>query len=255
MWKLFIESGLWPTYLFELIAAITGFWYLVKTKSRSPEKRFLPYFLILIFLLDLFGLVYGMYGYLYDFRYLEFIKETAFVSHYWVSNFLVLFLTTGYLGFYMLILKGRRIKRFLKILFAVFMLFSIYAFLKFGFFETINSYSYIFGSFLICIAVASYFLEMLKSEMITQFYKMLTFYVSVGLLIYYLSVMPIYIYQSYVQTSSEYREIYNVILKSLNFFLYSMFTIGFIVQYYWRKKSIQRERQMDSVQPVQPTQN
>ena len=83
-------------------------------------------------------------------------------------------------------------------------------------------------SFMIATEVASPFLSPLK----------LTFYVSVGLLIYYLSVMPIYIYQSYVQTSSEYREIYNVILKSLNFFLYSMFTIGFIVQYYWRKKSM-----------------
>ena len=222
--------------MFELIAAVAGFWYLIKTKTRSPEEQFLPYFLIFIFLLDLFGLLYAMYGYLYDFRYLEFIKDTAFVKHYWVSNFLVIFLTTGYIYFYLLVLKGKEIKTLLKILFLVFLLVSIYAFVKSGFFETINSYSYIFGGFLVCLAVASYFLEILQSDRITHFYKKLTFYVSVGLLIYYLSVMPLYIYQTFVQSSIEYREFYNLILKSLNFFLYSMFTIGFIVQYYQREK-------------------
>ncbi len=250
MWKLFVESGLWPTYLFELIAAVAGLWYLVKIKPRSPEERFLPYFLILIFLLDFFGLFYAMYGHLYDFRYVEFIKDTAFVSHFWISNCMVLFLTTGYVYFYLLILKGTRIKFLLKILFTVFILASIYAFATSGFFDTINSYSYIFGGFLICIAVVSYFLEMLQSDKITQFYKDLTFYVSVGLLIYYLSITPIYIYQSFVQTSSEYWEIYNVILKSLNFFLYSMFTIGFIVQYRWRKGSKQKENRMEAARPL-----
>ena len=178
-----------------------------------------------------------MYGYLYDFRYLDFIKGTAFISHYWILNFLILVIISGYVFFYLLVLKGKRIKKYLKILYIAFLVVSIYFFATAGFFEKLNSFAYIFGGILICIAVFAYLLEIMRSETIMQFYKELTFYVSVGCLIYYLSVIPIYIYQTFVQTSEEYRELYNLILTSLNFFLYIMFAIGFIVHYYSGKGS------------------
>lgn len=76
----------------------------------------------------------------------------------------------------------------------------------------------------------AYYYEMLKSDKILNFYKNLAFYVSVGVLIRYLVVTPIFIYSKYYTNASpDFVEMYGLIIIVSNVFMYGMFITGFII--------------------------
>ncbi|MCH4823705.1 hypothetical protein ML462_11040 [Gramella lutea] len=239
MWDVIVEFNLWPTYLFEFIAALAGLTYLWKTGTKVPDERFLIHYLVFIFLADLFILIYSTYGYVYKFQYLEFILGTPFQSQFWLYNILILGICSSFIYYFILLFESRELKRLFKLIIVFYLLSSIVAYFIGDFFKS-NDYSFSMGSILICIAIGAYYLEILKSHNTLEIHKKLCFYVSIGLLVYNLCLIPMHLFQDYVQSNSgdsEFYQVYNMILKLSNFFMYSMFTIGFAVEYYWMRKS------------------
>ena len=73
MWEIFIEKRLYPTYVLEFITALAGIFYLMNTRSVQKADKFLVYTLIFLFVADLFGMMYALYGYVHNFRFFEFL--------------------------------------------------------------------------------------------------------------------------------------------------------------------------------------
>ena len=237
MWEVIVEYNLWPTYLFELIAALAGIFYLWKTRTKETAVRFLIFYLVFIFTADLFILLYSTYGYVYKFKHFEFILNTPYKSQFWLYNILILIISSCFIYYFIILFESQKLKKLFKIIIGFYLLSSIIAYVIGDFFLS-NDYSFSTGSIFICMAIAAYYLEILQSDRIIDVFKNLSFYVSIGLLIYNLCLIPIHLFQDYVQNyagNSEFYKVYNMILKISNFFMYSMFTIGFIVQYRWRK--------------------
>ncbi|MCM8570588.1 hypothetical protein NE848_14425 [Gramella jeungdoensis] len=237
MWEVFIDNKLYPTYICELFAAIAGVYYLKKNPKRGKDDRLLVYYLVFIFIFDLLAITYGLYGFVYDFKYLEFIKGTPFESHIWIYNVLALITTTAYTVYFLMQLESTRMKKVLLILVWVFIITSIFSYL-YGdaFFIGTSPYAYIFGAFLISFSIGVYYLELIRSERILKFYDELALYISIGLLLYKLSMTPLFIFQRYIGTNSDFDEIFNWILKAANIFMYSVFVFGFLRNAYREKR-------------------
>ena len=56
------------------------------------------------------------------------------------------------------------------------------------------------------------------------------FYISIGALVYHLGFVPLVIYSRYFkQSSPDFVEIYIFILYGINYFIYSLYTLGFLL--------------------------
>ena len=100
------------------------------------------------------------------------------------------------------------------------------------YFNGISKFTYIIGSILLLIAILVYYFELLQSDNILRFSQSLTFYISVGLLIYYLTMTPLFIYGSYYYTgesSDTFNKFYIYTLAIANVVMYGTFTLGFIL--------------------------
>lgn len=229
MWETFIEYRLYPTYIFELIAAIVGCIYLYADRNARKADKFLVYYLIFIFVFDLMAIIYALYGYVYEFKYFEFINGTRFSSHWWIYNILSLITTTAYTLYFVLQLNSKFWRRVIILLTGIFLITSILSyFLTDHFFTTTATYPYVFGAFLICFSIAIYYLELIKTDRILKYRSELAIYISTGLLIYKLAITPIFMFQRYISVSSDFEDVYGYILDFANLFMYSVFIFGLI---------------------------
>ncbi|MDX1544597.1 MAG: hypothetical protein R3214_11700 [Christiangramia sp.] len=229
MWEIFIEYRLYPTYIFELIAAIAGIFYLYSKKEPVKPDKLIVFTINLIFVIDLFGVTYGLYNYVYDYAYIEFIKETPFRTNLWIYNILTLITGSLFSWYFLMQTHSRNLKRSIGTLVVIYIVSSIIHFFSSDiFFQTTSAYVYIFGAFLICISIAAYYLELVRTERILNFRSELPLYLSVGLIIYQLGITPLFIFQKYIGVSEDFSEVYGNVLDVANFFMYSVFAFGFI---------------------------
>ncbi|MCG9972111.1 hypothetical protein [Christiangramia crocea] len=229
MWDAFIEYRLYPTYIFELIAAISGIFYLYSKKEPVKTDYLIVFTINLIFLIDLFGATYSVYNYVYDYAYIEFIKETPFRTHFWIYNTLTLLTGSLFTIYFLMQTHSRKLKKSIGALVAIYIISSIvHFFTNEVFFLTTSAYVYIFGAFLICISIAAYYLQLLRTDRILNFRRELPLYISVGLIIYQLGITPLFIFQRYIVESDDFEAVYGWTVDLGNFFLYSVFAFGFI---------------------------
>jgi uncharacterized membrane protein len=100
------------------------------------------------------------------------------------------------------------------------------------FFNLISKFTMIAGSILILISILLYYFELLRGDSLLQFNKSITFYISVGLLVYYLSMTPLFIYGSYYYTdtgSQSFKKFYLNTLSVANVIMYVTFILGFLL--------------------------
>lgn len=229
MWDTFIEYRLYPTYIFELIAAVTGIFYLFTHKAPGKADKLIVFCMILIFVIDFLAITFRLYGYVYDYKYIEYIKETPFQNVFWVYNILTLITGSLFTLYFILQIQSGTWKKLIATGIGVFIVSSIIHFwLGDSFFVTTSSYTYIFGAFLICIAIAAYYLELIRTDRILNFRRELPLYISVGLLLYQLGITPLFIFQRYINVSEDFRIVYGDVLDLANIFMYSVFAFGFI---------------------------
>ena len=231
MWEIFIEKRLYPTYVLEFLTALAGIIYLKQSNEVSKPNRFLVYFLIFLFFIDLFAIVYAMYGYVYDYKFIEFLKGTRFEGHWWIANIASLITTTAYTSYFAFQLGSLFWRKLILFSTIIYILVSIISyFLTDYFFTTTAPFPYVLSAFLICFAIAIYYLELLKTNRILNFKSELAIYVSFGLLIYKLAITPLFIFQRYIRVSENFEEVYGIVLDLANILLYSIIIFGFIKQ-------------------------
>lgn len=130
--------------------------------------------------------------------------------------------------------------RFRKIILSIGIVYLLSVIIEFGFVinlnesNAFNSYSFSFGALLLAISIGLYIIELLKSDEVLFIKKSLLFWISSGLLIYYVGALPFFI--SFRFLSSE------ELANSGMYILYILFSLGiimnscFIFGFLWSKR-------------------
>ena len=215
--------------ILELIAAISGTYYL----SKKPDIPFIKYFVCFLWLTVFVEVIFGwLPWFIYYKDSFSALKDTFLAKNHWCYNSYFI------ISFYVYItlfrrnlenLKHRKILRFLEIIFIVSSIFNLV--LTNVFFETISSYTYIGGTCLIFLSASFYFYGLLISDKILNFRRSILFYIGVGTVLFHLSATPLFIYSGFYLhgKSLGFVIIREYILNSAIVFLYTCYTIGFII--------------------------
>ena len=94
---------------------------------------------------------------------------------------------------------------------------------------TFFTYSYQIGALWMLILALLYFIEVIRSERIVDFYKERFFYVSFGLIIFYVFAMPLHVFNPiFEQSSNVYiKDLYKNFSYYFNICMYLLFAASF----------------------------
>jgi hypothetical protein len=118
----------------------------------------------------------------------------------------------------------------LSIAFLVFTVLSFLSVFKKDGFYVMNSPVYMVGSFLTILFCLLFFVSLFKSEGIVNFFQIPMFWISTGLLFYFVGNFLYLGFLDYIIANDLDKEgaIYRFITFTLNLLLYALFTIGFL---------------------------
>lgn len=208
----------------EVLAAITGLVFFYKYKN-TKLKYFLFYLLLVVFV-EFFG------GYITKNKILVFVDENGFVYNMWLYNCYRFIVFTLFFYIYYSIIDNKVYKKSIKIFAIIYC--SIYVlnwiFLQ-NFIKESSELPKITGSLFLIITIIFYFLELLRSEKVLIYHKMLSFWISIGLLIFYSGNIPFALkWNNYMLIKGVHKLF--LIVYVLAILMYLIFTFGFI----WSKK-------------------
>ena len=225
----------------ELIAAVSGTLYLKKNKN-SVLKIFV-YYLWLTFIVELIGEYSEIMQNNYDYDWYISFKNSVFCSNSWMYN-IYSFLAIGMIGvFYSSMMSTNLAKIIIR---AVIVIYSLSVLIFFtttdAFFYMKLPYDLILGTIIICIYVILYFIELMRNDEILEFYKLPSFYVSIGLMLWYICVMPLFIYDEYFKAiNTNFVKFRYLLLLIINIFTYLCYAFGFWYALY-SNKQLKRKR-------------
>lgn len=216
----------------EILAAITGLLFYKKFKSKAA--RIFIWFLVYIQFIETLG-AYPRFVKASETLgwFQELISDTIFEKNYWFYDVFWSVVGTSIIVYYFYLKSNDSfIKRIIMIALGLFLVISIviicYNFksLNYGYLLPLEILSLI----LILLVTFSYFVELLNSEKILNFYKSISFYVATGVLVFWIVVTPLSFYEQYFNGSDtafvslkKYVYLFSIV------FMYLTFTIGFIV--------------------------
>ena len=212
----------------QFLAAIIATYYVKKYRAET-SARYFSYFLWLTVIIE----TIGSFPILIDnLPSLAHLKDTSWEKNLWMYN---IYLVVSF-AFYMYYISMHIYSRFLKkSLYALIILYlstsTINLIISDVFFKAFSSYSFILGSLSLLITIGLYFYQVLQSNDILNFGYTIPFYFSIGVLVFHLCVTPLFIYSKYNSriVSPEFVDIYGIILTIANIFLYTCYTLGFII--------------------------
>jgi hypothetical protein len=97
-----------------------------------------------------------------------------------------------------------------------------------------NGIASISGSFIVTIAIFLFFKDFINSDKISNFKKSLSFWISSGLLIYYLGTIPITSIMNYMQSINDKAEVH--FLFNIQYVLVALMYSIFIFGALWSQK-------------------
>jgi hypothetical protein len=235
--SIFLKDFILKNYSFlilsiELLACVVGFFSFRKYKD-TPVKYFI-YFLAYALLIETLG-NYTVWitkdGVLCWLFFL--VEDTLFVKNYWLFQVFWIIGSPLFFSFYYYqIIKNKTLKTSIKYVAISFAVVSIvlvsvnYHVLYSGFYTPIT----LLGLLTILFLVFSYFIELTNSNTILVFYRTMTFYISCGILVFWLLTTPLEFYEKYFN-ANDYSFVFfkfMVFLFSI-VFMYLIFTIGLLV--------------------------
>ncbi|WP_040253904.1 hypothetical protein [Psychroserpens mesophilus] len=228
------ENNSFITKFFEILAAVFGSVYLHRTKNKKL-KLFIVFLWITV-VVEVLGYYKTMLQNNYDYGWFVSWKNSVFCQNTWLYN-IYSFLTIGFLGvFYTELISNTASKLFIRFIVIIYSIFAIIYYTdKDNFFGFGLPHDNILASVIISIFVILYFVELMNSDFILQYYKLPSFYISVALLLWHLCATPLFIYNSYfLPFNTEFVNFRSLLLLYINIFTYSCITFGF---WYSLKKS------------------
>lgn len=205
---------------FELIAAIIGF--VNYSKIKKTHWKYFPFFLFILFCLECYG------------QYLTIYKNyNTNINLYKLIVIPFLFYYYSFV-FYKILIKKRQLIFVLGCFTFTLSIVFEYTILKTSHpFYASLSISIVNVFFLIYCVL--YYLELINSDSLIRFYRLMPFWFSTGILVFYLGCLPYFgLYN--VLATKFYDSIflfYSWLFVVLNYLMYSFFSIGFI----WIKKN------------------
>ena len=208
------------THAVEFMAAITGIFYYKKYKN-SVAKYFI-FFLLFVAICDSLNFYTR---YVRPNEALSFLIGTKFQKNHWFST---LYWDIGAIVFYAFyfyrILKKQIFKNIIKYsgyLFFVFSLYYIGLHWETFFYQFFTVFD-VLGAIIICMCSVFYFIEILESDKILEFYKSINFYISAAIFIWWLIITPLTFYDVYYtyEIGNPNRD-YNFYYLRRQFFLFS----------------------------------
>ncbi len=199
------------------ITLFVGLFYFKKFKNTIYI-----YFILFLFFTFIVELINAInYEYLLKHNK-NLINTSFFYNIYLVFSFPFIFL------FYRKLFKKQKNKKISLIFTIMYLSFCFYDFVIKGasfYSDSFNTNAVIFGSILILIMLILFLIEIINNkQIIFNITKSVVFWISVGLLLFYIGIVPIMITKMYL----NYNELYFSILNTLNAFMYGSFIIGFI---------------------------
>lgn len=214
----------------EFTAAFAGLYHLKKYKTGTYTK-YLVYVLFFVAITELLC-TYSTIAKASEFKYFGFVEGTPFQRNYWIHNVQLIVTFSYFINYFRSRLRRGFLSRFMSVLIWTFAITAIInLFVTDVYFTSISKYTYITGSIFLMVSILVYYFELLQSDNLLNFNKSLTFYVSVGLLIYYLSITPLFIYNNYYnsESSKAFNNFYLYTLAVANVIMYGTFTLGFLL--------------------------
>jgi len=204
-------------FVFEIISFFAAIFFYLQKRNKIP-KYFIPFLLLTV--------IVECLGHLWPFN------KRFFLGKYAMYNIFTSFEFLFYSFLFYIHFKKRIFKQIVALfipLFIVAVTFNI-IFIQ-GANRTFNSYTFLLGSFFIVIFCCCFFYEsVLPDQIDQQLSKQPFFWISSGLLIFYLGsviITALYEYLIGNELRSEGLRIYDTINRSLNVILYSSFCIAF----------------------------
>ena len=213
-----IDSLLYIITVLEFIAAIVATVYFKKYR-KSSEKYFL-YFLWFTFFIEAFGAS---------------LKPYYPIGVSWIYSVFSFASVIFYFFWYYQILKNKSLRRVVVVFASLFSLITTLAYILP---DELKNQGYAFvvgslGSLGILILTLCHFYRLLNSDEVLIIKHKLSFWISTGLLLFYVGIIPLVLLTKTLVISPLSRIL---ILISLNLILYGCYVIGFI----WTKKKYNR---------------
>ena len=221
----------------EFLAAIAGSIYIYKSKTKRKDQELFVKFLWSVLIIDLIGNYAGI-AYFDNYKHFPFLDGTPFVRNIWYYNIVEVYFIVFYTFIIREQLSGNKIRKLIKWIAFIYIFLSILNMVFSGnFFEGDLIINDIAGAFLIVLSVFAYFYEMMLSNKVLRFYKNLFFYVAAGISIAYLIIIPINIYDDFITLENDkFLQVFYAVVRYANIFMYSMFILGFIMDYKYRNR-------------------
>lgn len=199
---------------FQIVPAILGSYFYYKYK-----KSFLKYFLILLWY-TVFNDFFGQY-------YQNHIDNNNSILYNIYQVVQVSFLLILYKNSVFKLSSKKKLSVFLLIYYIAFIINCFFDSFKTNYFVT----TYLIGAVFIIIGIILYFLEILNSDKIIYINKILLFWISIALLVYFVPSIPFYVVRKYYINSPTIPYIYY-----LNFFLIFLLNVFYITGFIWSGK-------------------
>lgn len=216
------------THSIEAIAAIIGLLYLKKYKG-TPTVFFVG-ILVYLCLIDTLGSFPKYYD---TFDFLSPIKNSRFYkNNWWFTVFFDIIAVLLFCLFYLKILKKRRHRLIIKYLASIYLVYAIFTiYTNFDLFLIAGLPKlYIFSGILIILCAVFYFIEIIETDKILDFYKLIYFYISFAIFIWWLVITPLVFYDRYyILTDRDFMILKRSIYIFANLFMYTTFAIGFLI--------------------------
>ncbi len=198
------------SYIFSVLSFVTFFTgVLAYNKYKNSYLKYFLFFIFYVFLTELFG------------YYTGFILRK---STFYIYNIYVFFSTIFYLTLFKFYIKNN--KFYINLMLIAFILFYFYNILFLQkTLQTSQTYSIILAGIFIVISIIILLIELLNSDKILKINKLLLFWISIGVLLFYSGILPIYV----VVDLLNYQGLFDYIILGLNIVMYGCFITGFIV--------------------------
>ncbi len=221
--------GALPITLLELVAALAGSYYLSK-KHYIPYTKYIVWLLWITFFVELFG-SYAPVAYFSDYTIFGLLEGTPFAQNYWIYNIFML-IHYGVYVYYFRSLTKNKVWRLLLFWLLIIFEFSAVCYLIFTdvFFIRFSQFTNIFGTLLLTVSIILFYFELLRSEMLLKLKFFMPIYISAGALMFHLCVTPVDLFSQYFSKENQiFIDLRVNVLLYANIFLYSVYTLGFII--------------------------
>lgn len=204
------------THVWELVAAVLATTNYEKFKYSKDSNFF--YFLWFTFIIDLIG---GFFG---DF----FGMET-----YWIYNLYMLISFMFFYHWYRSILKEAKHKTTVGLFALIFLGVALWNMI-FESWGLYHKYTFVTGALFTLICAIFHFWQLLNSDEVLEIKYKLSFWISTGLLLFNMGMIPFMLLSEYFDFSGNAYYIFIII--GLNLILYGCYSIGFL----WTKEKYNR---------------